>query len=320
MHHTRPAASFPTAAASAPPRALLGAVVQALTPLPAPAGCGLQLPAGLAAAPGTRALGGFGRLRRWARARRSGGVAWLAVAEQPRARWPAAARSEAVRLAGGLADRLGAPQVPGAPAPSGGIANFRASGGVEAGTEAAARVRLWPGPGRLREEGGWSDAARRGAGSAWRPGAPLAPPAGAGARGSARGSDVCRASAVSTPAALPAAPGRDCRNGAARHQGALRAGGRPRGQPRESWVLARERTCRQRADRLALAALSFRRANCVLASPRRHRVAWLRACAEVSASPQVSRRQGCSLTGSARAARGLDGWTGELWAACGVVV
>ncbi|KAF6345073.1 mindbomb E3 ubiquitin protein ligase 2 [Rhinolophus ferrumequinum] len=38
-------------------------------------------------------------------------------------------------------------------------------------------------------------------------------------------------------------------------------------------------------------------------------VAWLRACAEVSASPQVSRRQGCSLTGSARAARGLDGWT-----------
>lgn len=37
------------------------------------------------------------------------------------------------------------------------------------------------------------------------------------------------------------------------------AGGRPLGRPGVSWVLARERTCRQRADRPALAALSFPR-------------------------------------------------------------
>lgn len=165
--------------------------------------------------PRSPSAGGFGRLRRWARARRSGGAAWLAVAEQPRARGPAAAHSEAVRLASRLADRLGAPQAPGAPTRSGGDANFRASGGVEAGTE----VQLRPGPGRLLEEGGWSDGARR----------PRASEVGVrfavGARRPrslrwpapvARAQRGALTSAEPVPSALQAAPESDCRSGAAR--------------------------------------------------------------------------------------------------------
>lgn len=95
-------------------------MVQTRTPLPAPAGCGLRLPAGLAEAPGARALG--------ASAVSAGGLVRGAVAA------PAAAHSEAVRLA----DRLGAPQAPRAPAPSERDANFRASGGIKAGSEAVA--------------------------------------------------------------------------------------------------------------------------------------------------------------------------------------
>lgn len=88
---------------------------------------------------------------------------------------------------------------------------------------------------------------------------PLAPPAGAGDRGAARGADVCRAGAVGTPAALQAAQTDTAGAGPPDTRELRRAGGRPLGQPGVSWVLARERTGRQRADRLALAALSFRR-------------------------------------------------------------
>lgn len=98
-------------------------------------------------APGASA-GGLGR---GAAAGRRG---WLVLSRGGTAGRPPLTPRPPDRPAGGLAETPGAPQAPGAPAPSVRDANFRASGGVDAGTEAATRVRLRPGPGGLLKKGG----------------------------------------------------------------------------------------------------------------------------------------------------------------------
>lgn len=121
----------------------------------APGAGGLRTttPGGPRGGPRSPSGGRSGSVRRWARTLRSGGAPWLAGAEPLGDRGAASAHSQAARSPCRLAETLSAPQAPGVPAPSGRDANFRASGGVDAGTEAATRVWLRPGPGGLQTKG-----------------------------------------------------------------------------------------------------------------------------------------------------------------------